>query len=578
MIRLVHISDLHFATPGVRSAMQRLQEILKREIGVTLDIESDTQEVRDNLVLALANLSAEHPIDALLISGDITTFGDAESFVLARDWLRSLADARSIRNIVAVPGNHDVLAPQLRKLLSSPAPGVASIPFYLRVAAGFRFRKAVAAIKESLRVAGTLPTTDTLAQFRSFAEALPAITRDHCEILLGATQRIRVYPINSICTDPLWMNLGRLPRAEWGTLLRTLPTTPDVRDGTLRIAMLHHNLVSSPDVVATPEVFAYNSMPGAMEFLQEVQSRGVDLILHGHQHAELTGLFDCTLGSAGHVYVCGARSATAADKAGFNVIDIRDINHASLLRMRHDANTGFVATAPVSLTFERNAPSDQRTRTTRCELKRYVYLASDADEDALWDEMIAGDWRTLYISGRGLRHFVPLRQEQLRVALLGNEKRTVAILVSDERLLKKLADRMEDDEARGLWGPEGLSSSADRAHDTIELLQGFVSNLGSAGERVDVRVASTLLPFAGTVREPRMAWGRMVIRLLPLGALGELKMPVLKLSRRDDEALYQYYLNYFCYLLARGRHVAGGRILSDHVDQEVPAKYRDAIV
>jgi 3',5'-cyclic AMP phosphodiesterase CpdA len=88
--RLLHISDLHAVAPG---------QLVSGRL--------DTGHLLHEAVTTLcARKPAIGPIDAVLVTGDISDDGSAESYVLARRELERLG-----ARLLVIPGNHDRRAP-----------------------------------------------------------------------------------------------------------------------------------------------------------------------------------------------------------------------------------------------------------------------------------------------------------------------------------------------------------------------------------------------------------------------------------------------------------------------------------
>ncbi len=100
---ILHLSDIHFKNGDAGSAMDldhHLRNVLVR----------DAQE-------QCAALEAVP--DAILVSGDIAYAGDAEEYNFAQTWLEALCKAcgcEDTRNVVVIPGNHDVQQDVTRKI------------------------------------------------------------------------------------------------------------------------------------------------------------------------------------------------------------------------------------------------------------------------------------------------------------------------------------------------------------------------------------------------------------------------------------------------------------------------------
>ena len=95
MLRLLHLSDIHFNKPECLTARTSRDAKIRH---LMLNEASDFAEV------------SETPIDAILVTGDIAFKADPEEFQVAKEWLYELADRLGSPKdaIYVVPGNHDV--------------------------------------------------------------------------------------------------------------------------------------------------------------------------------------------------------------------------------------------------------------------------------------------------------------------------------------------------------------------------------------------------------------------------------------------------------------------------------------
>jgi hypothetical protein len=95
VLRLLHISDIHFRAP------------------YCLDAAHDTDgPIRDALIEDLDRFTEKspEPISGILITGDIAFQADPEEYEIATSWLNELCERFSCppQNVFVVPGNHDV--------------------------------------------------------------------------------------------------------------------------------------------------------------------------------------------------------------------------------------------------------------------------------------------------------------------------------------------------------------------------------------------------------------------------------------------------------------------------------------
>jgi predicted MPP superfamily phosphohydrolase len=528
---------------------------------------------------ALSNFIQENDPEIVLITGDITTFGDRQSFGLAYEWLRPLltrSNGHASRICVVVPGNHDVLQAQFAYLLQVMFP---KLPWYAKWGINFWLRSIFTVLHELTSEVQVNSVSDIFNNFYHF-EQRAGLTGKRVQYNFGGSQKLIVHPFGSVSTSPVWMNLGTVVTEELEKLNTALPKTKDLRAGELHLLALHHNPISSAAVVESPQVNAYNSMPAGVQLLSTLQRGGVDLVLHGHQHAQAIVNFDFDLKTAGHAYAIGVPSSASANGAGCNVIEVEDVNHVHLSTFcyRKDRHT-FEKNEQWALCLERNRPVDAKTTTVRYEIKQYIADNQDGNEGALWDEVLLPGSELMYISGRHLsfvtnEYLNPLKRLLDHIGRTGGTY--LRLLISDPVLLRRLAKSGESSQGTtsenhlsphngngtstpSIWGRvEDLEKLASEAEQAIKRLEGFVKGLSDdQRRRINVRKGHSLLPFGATVRDADKPWGKMVLRLLPVGAIGDISNPVIKLHRRKDRALYDHYFTHLKYLLANGTTILG---------------------
>ena len=112
MYRIVHISDLHFQAAEDRPSL--LQKLVSR--GLEVEAEMHNEHKLTALHNALRMLSP----DLIVVTGDLTNFGDAESFDLARKQLDEMKRVSDAKKVLCVPGNHDTLVDRAQALADGP--------------------------------------------------------------------------------------------------------------------------------------------------------------------------------------------------------------------------------------------------------------------------------------------------------------------------------------------------------------------------------------------------------------------------------------------------------------------------
>jgi hypothetical protein len=93
MIRLLHLSDIHFSTTGG---------------GGEIDVEMSVRQRMLNDIIKVQDETG--PVDAVLVVGDIARTGHEDEYRIAGDFLDEVCDAVHCEQeqVVCVPGNHDI--------------------------------------------------------------------------------------------------------------------------------------------------------------------------------------------------------------------------------------------------------------------------------------------------------------------------------------------------------------------------------------------------------------------------------------------------------------------------------------
>jgi predicted phosphodiesterase len=528
LLRIAHLSDLHFLDPLLEPLIREVNEALEN---LPFKLQLDIHSAQQHNLRALADSVKQEDPDVIIVSGDITSLGDEKSFDSAGVWLRDLAirSGGNSREIVVVPGNHDDLAFHLKHLLT-----LLNGSFFKRILSAVmlgRLKRALFELQRKTNVADQA----SLSVFREWARSNhfhkePQI-RD-----LDAHSRVAICPFWSVSLEPLWVNLGTAYDSECRVFVGRLKGHNLSGSGVLRIAVLHHSPISSPDSEESNLKSAYNAMPRGSAFLRTIQESGVDLVLHGHQHLESAVKFDYQLKKAGHAYCIGAPSSTEAN-CGYSLIDIDDINRAKLSRLRLD-KAAFVhkVTLSENLRFERNRPIDEGTIDARYEMKGYYPRATDEELRSEFAGLHETGAEYLYVSGRKLGTLLDGAGWQEIVQLLETSNTKVRFLLEGHEALRALADKTVDASQQ-----EVLIKLADDAQAGLGKLVKAISDLSAKQKQlVEVRTASVPLAFAATVRDPNRPWGKMVVRALHVAASLPVT-PWFRLNRRCDHLLFDQY-------------------------------------
>jgi 3',5'-cyclic AMP phosphodiesterase CpdA len=230
MVRVAHLSDIHF---GMQNAAA---------------------------VDAVAAWLAAEPVDLIIVTGDLTAFGEPEEFASAAAWIGALPGER-----VVVPGNHDTPYLGLWKRLRRP---------FERYEQLFGPADAIAWTSDQLSVAGV-------------------------NTARGVQLRLN------------WSK-GEIGRGQSTTALSQLAERPS---GALAVVACHHPLAEMVGGPMTARV------RGGEKAAREFCEGGVDLILTGHIHAPFAMALPH---GDGKTYAVGAGTLSTRERgapAGFNVIE-----------------------------------------------------------------------------------------------------------------------------------------------------------------------------------------------------------------------------------------------------------------
>lgn len=266
MFTLAHLSDPHLAPLPVASFF----ELAGKRLTGWLNWQRKRRFVHDRAVLKaiIADVRAQGP-DHIVVTGDIANIGLPEEYRRGRDWLESLGPARDISFI---PGNHDIYVAGCAELAA--------------------------------REWGAQMRGDNVTD--SLGEGFPYVRRRGPVALIGMS--------SGIATPP-FMATGEVGAAQLrklGALLDALKA-----ENLFRVVMIHH-----PPVSDSP---AHKRLLDAEALKAVIAAHGAELLLHGHDHLNMTNWLDGP--EDARVPAIGVPSASAKpgmdhDPAGYNLYRI----------------------------------------------------------------------------------------------------------------------------------------------------------------------------------------------------------------------------------------------------------------
>ena len=194
-MKIIHISDLHFCTPELKQILGIITDSIKKQFSYDLEIDYHDNEIAQ----VLQRLIQKVDPDIILITGDITTFGDEQSFALAYEWIRPLlarSNGKAERECVILPGNHDVLQGQFAYLLQK-------MPFYWRGVVKLRYWEIYKQIKNVVGEIKINSPSDIFTNFNRFAKSNHGLFSDRLEKNIDDEQKLIIHPFQSVSTNPI---------------------------------------------------------------------------------------------------------------------------------------------------------------------------------------------------------------------------------------------------------------------------------------------------------------------------------------------------------------------------------------
>lgn len=269
---LAHLSDPHLAPlpePSVREL------IGKRVLGyLNWTRNRHTFHIRETLDALIADVKAQQP-DHIAITGDFVNISLDAEFKQALAWLHSVGTPE---HVSVIPGNHDAYVAAMRDRFAK------EFTDYLR--------------------------SDNAAS--GSAVTFPYVQRRGPLALIGLSTAVPTAP---------FMATGKLGAWQLEALEQILANISPAE--AFRVLLVHHPL-------DTDRKRWHKRLTDAAELKAVLQRRGVDLVLHGHDHRHATFWVD---GARSRIPIVGVPSASAADDgvhdpAAYNLFEIaRENDH-----------------------------------------------------------------------------------------------------------------------------------------------------------------------------------------------------------------------------------------------------------
>ena len=289
---------------------------------------------------ALKNILKWLQPNLIIVTGDITNFGDTESFKLASSTLEEIKTVSKAKHILCVPGNHDSLAERANHLMSKLRTKI-----ILKFFAKF-IREVDLSIKLSSTGIGDASACSLLQNYDNIIGSKYGKPDAGFPFIDSAGWGdIFIFLFDSTNDLGFMANEGRIGPQQFNALNNYIQD-PEIKkklSRAVRIALLHHHPISAPGADLSAAERAYNSMKDGPLFVDYMNWRGFDFIFHGHEHKPYLCNLNYQYGEGTGICIVAAGSALEGEgtkDSSFNVIDLWTPFEARLRRYKYKV-TGF---------------------------------------------------------------------------------------------------------------------------------------------------------------------------------------------------------------------------------------------
>jgi 3',5'-cyclic AMP phosphodiesterase CpdA len=280
-MRLAHFSDLHLLSPG---GLHMLELANKRWIGAMNLITNRGRHYHTDAFDDMVGDLNEQAIDHILCTGDVTNLALEREFAFARERFDRLA--LGPRGVTVLPGNHDAYVAE-------------GIPLFAALFADYA-------------------TTDAGWEWTDADRDPDDASDDTHWPIVRIRGELALVGISTSRATPWFTAYGRVGA---GQLARLAKVLADARvAGKVRLVAIHHPPAGKR---------AYSRIRGLRDheaFAAVIREVGADLIVHGHEHRDMT---ESLVGPAGAIPVRGVPSGTyendqPARTARYRIFEIGD--------------------------------------------------------------------------------------------------------------------------------------------------------------------------------------------------------------------------------------------------------------
>lgn len=590
-MKLLHITGTHVISEDTLAHVSELNQSLSTS-GVQITVPPNGEYELASLTDALESSPRErHTYDCIVVSGDLTSFGDRSSLDSAAallDQLRKCAlKPETKSNVIAIPGYRDVTLYSLLRLIEAKNEG-----FYIRQALS---GNSDLSLKEN-----------TIELISKFASGLGAGEKTDVKNYLETIFKRTLEKRDIVCSCELSskISLGIAPSSEGLTVnlisLNTLPYAfrPDFNYDVLRAEVKNAALRRSDNPVDTLNIAAtYQgicghlmepslldsagsiNLPNAIEQALSrpltggilgriIQEAGIDIHLHGRSSFNTITRIDFELGEHGSIVSAGSpplNPTNSREERGYNVIEVHDLYSATIDARSYRRGAHRFWSEKSVLPLERNKISPETTFAVSEIRKIFVTKGPATAELAgsifpdigafveTCDQLLLKSTMNVFVFGvrlerlrKKLRHLARVETAALRNRIVdGNGLKLLIVAPLSESSWPYQKEREElnttiRSDISYLDAYIGMMEK--RWRDCIEQLSvDLAAHPEEIAKKLDIRATSTPISHAGHV-EYRAAndFKRALIHAIQVVDSYDTEV-FLELSRRTSKGLLEYY-------------------------------------
>jgi 3',5'-cyclic AMP phosphodiesterase CpdA len=295
MAKILHISDIHLESelqgfgddkvglPGLKTGKEQKLDFIRKTCGLLL------QKIKTEVI----------KFDAIVVSGDITTRNSPKGFIDFLEVFEELFDFVGNRNVVVIPGNHDV------DWEIKPSDNKKYLDFFTNI----RKKGFLLPFLDGLSDIDYNPSRIINTESGISIDFLAINSSNYCGFIPDFYQEILEKLVESsnlpeeikkTAKRKFTFDAARISDEQF-EILKNWKSAANYR-----IATLHHQLLPISDY---EEVKPFENFTNLYKIRKMISNLGIDLVLHGHKHVK--GNYFDFLGTNGVFHVISSPHCTA---------------------------------------------------------------------------------------------------------------------------------------------------------------------------------------------------------------------------------------------------------------------------